>query len=81
MHGEEFLAMCGSQNEGKGGSRGEMEKAEIERWRGSDLCVWGSHLMNTGTFRIDFVRNKSEVLVKVVKVEHAVGLVMLHGCR
>jgi hypothetical protein len=39
----------------------------------------GFHLIYTSTFRIDTVQSESEVLVKVVKVEHAVR--MLHGCR
>jgi hypothetical protein len=39
----------------------------------------GGHLIYTSTFRIDTVQSESEVLVKVVKVEHAVR--MLHGCR
>jgi hypothetical protein len=40
-----------------------------------------AHLMNTGTFRIFFVHKESKVLVKVVKVKHALGIVMLHRCR
>jgi hypothetical protein len=49
------------------------------RQKGVRICVCGFHLMYTSTFRIYTVQSECEVLVEVVKVEHAVR--MLHGCR
>jgi hypothetical protein len=37
-----------------------------------------AHLKHTRTFRLFYVQNVSESLVEVVKVEHAIRLVMLY---
>ena len=70
--------MYGSQNEGRGVVKRGDEKNGDRKMTRIGSVFGASHLMNTSTFRIDFVRNESEVLVEVVKVEHAIGLIMLH---
>jgi hypothetical protein len=50
---------------------GEVENAQTEK---GGVCVCGFHLIYTSTVRIYNVQSESEVLVKVVKMKHAVRI-------
>ncbi len=73
---EESFSMLVSSttNEKKGNGSGELET--LSQKGGEDVFYMGVHLIYTSTFRVYTVQSESEVLVKVVKVEHAVR--MLH---
>ncbi len=74
MHREEFLnTLCPTNDDS---AKEEARLKTLRQKSGEDLCYVGFHLIYTSTFRIDSVQSESEVLVEVVKVEHAVR--MLH---